>query len=76
MIESVRSKHDGIIVGKQNIPLVQEGEAMYHVAYFNEDTGDIVEQIENEQDALIEHAQVEQIAQEELIAQEEQELNS
>jgi predicted deacylase len=66
VIESVHSKHDGIIVGKQNIPLVQEGEAMYHVAYFKEDMGDIVEQIENEQDALIENAQVELIAQEEL----------
>jgi predicted deacylase len=53
VIEKVRSKHDGIIVGKQNIPLVQEGEAMYHIAYFNEDTGDIVEQIENEQVDLI-----------------------
>jgi predicted deacylase len=53
VIEKVRSKHGGIIVGKQNIPLVQEGEAMYHIAYFNEDTGDIVEQIENEQVDLI-----------------------
>ncbi len=26
---------DGIIIGKQNIPLVQEGEAVYHIAYFN-----------------------------------------
>jgi predicted deacylase len=64
VIESVRSKHDGIIIGKQNIPLVQEGEAMYHVAYFKEDTGEIVEQIEKEQDALIENAQVELIDQE------------
>ena len=69
VIENVRSKHDGIIIGKQNIPLVQEGEAMYHVAYFKEDTGDIVEQIENEQGALIENAQYE------LSASEDQELN-
>ena len=27
---------DGIIIGKQNIPLVQEGEAMYHVAYWGQ----------------------------------------
>ena len=70
IIECVHSNHNGIIVGKQNIPLVQEGEAMYHVAYFNEDTDDIVEQIENEQDALIEHAQLE------LIARQDQELYS
>jgi len=25
---------EGIIIGKQNIPLVQEGEAMYHIAYW------------------------------------------
>lgn len=31
----VRSNADGIIIGKQNIPLVQEGEAVYHIAYFN-----------------------------------------
>ena len=31
----VRSHADGIIIGKQNIPLVQEGEAVYHIAYFN-----------------------------------------
>jgi predicted deacylase len=29
----VVSAVDGIIIGKQNIPLVQEGEAMYHIAY-------------------------------------------
>lgn len=29
------SPTDGIIIGKQNIPLVQEGEAVYHIAYFN-----------------------------------------
>lgn len=31
----VLSNADGIIIGKQNIPLVQEGEAVYHIAYFN-----------------------------------------
>ncbi|BCL73823.1 deacylase (plasmid) [Vibrio nigripulchritudo] len=36
----------GVIIGKQNIPLVQEGEAMYHVAYFNEDEQVIAEQID------------------------------
>jgi len=30
----VLSNADGIIIGKQNIPLVQEGEAVYHIAYF------------------------------------------
>ncbi len=31
----VLSHADGIIIGKQNIPLVQEGEAVYHIAFFN-----------------------------------------
>lgn len=31
----ILSHADGIIIGKQNIPLVQEGEAVYHIAYFN-----------------------------------------
>lgn len=31
----ILSHADGIIIGKQNIPLVQEGEAVYHIAYFS-----------------------------------------
>ncbi|MCX7553398.1 succinylglutamate desuccinylase/aspartoacylase family protein [Marinicella sp. S1101] len=31
----VKSHADGIVIGKQNIPLVQEGEAVYHIAFFN-----------------------------------------
>lgn len=33
----VVSSKEGIVIGKQNIPLVQEGEAMYHIAYFTQD---------------------------------------
>jgi predicted deacylase len=32
---TIDAKDTGIIIGKQNIPLVLEGEAVYHVAYFN-----------------------------------------
>lgn len=35
-LDKVKSNAEGIIIGKQNIPLVQEGEAMYHIAYFKE----------------------------------------
>ncbi|MCH8551795.1 MAG: succinylglutamate desuccinylase/aspartoacylase family protein [Natronospirillum sp.] len=31
---SVTAPRSGIIIGKQQIPLVQDGEAMYHLAYF------------------------------------------
>ena len=43
--------NDGIVIGVQNIPLVQEGEAMYHVAYFRQ-PDDVVEGIEQLQDLL------------------------
>jgi predicted deacylase len=33
-IEIVESPKAGIIIGKQHIPLVQEGDAMFHVANF------------------------------------------
>jgi predicted deacylase len=41
----------GVIIGKQNIPLAQEGEAMYHIAYFGK-PGDVVDSIEMMQDTL------------------------
>ncbi|NLQ16835.1 succinylglutamate desuccinylase/aspartoacylase family protein [Marinomonas sp. M1K-6] len=34
ILDQVLCKNGGIIIGKQNIPLVQEGEAMYHIAHF------------------------------------------
>ena len=52
LIASVYSPTDGVIIGKQNIPLVQEGEAMYHIAYFKKPDG-VIENIELMQDHLI-----------------------
>lgn len=48
-IDTVRAKYGGVIIGKQNIPLTQEGDAMYHVAYF-EDHEEVAEHIENIQE--------------------------
>jgi uncharacterized protein len=48
-IEKVVSSVEGIIIGKQNIPLIHEGEAMYHIAYFKQPDG-VVENIEILQD--------------------------
>lgn len=53
VIDAVKATRSGILIGKQNIPLVQEGEAMFHIAYFSEDDEDIAEQIENVQEALL-----------------------
>ncbi|MFT6906859.1 MAG: putative deacylase [Oleiphilaceae bacterium] len=51
-LDVVNCHAEGIIIGKQNIPLVQEGEAMYHVAYFS-NPDDVAENIEMMQDQLI-----------------------
>ena len=53
VIDKVTAIRSGILIGQQNIPLVQEGEAMFHIAYFEEDDGHIVTQIENAQDNLM-----------------------
>jgi predicted deacylase len=50
IFDSVKATRSGILIGKQNIPLVQEGEAMFHVAYFSEDDEEIAEHIENVQE--------------------------
>ncbi|TVZ40445.1 hypothetical protein P886_4876 [Alteromonadaceae bacterium 2753L.S.0a.02] len=49
----VKTTRSGIIIGKQNIPLVQEGEAMFHIAYFKDADEDVAEHIEILQDTLL-----------------------
>lgn len=53
VIEVVRATRSGILIGKQNIPLVQEGEAMFHIANFVEDEKDVLDQIETVQELLL-----------------------
>ena len=49
----ILSKYAGIIIGKTNIPLVNEGDAIFHVARF-EDAGDVEAELDNfEQNTLI-----------------------
>ena len=48
----VKATRSGILIGQQNIPLVQEGEAMFHIAYFKEDDEAVYEHIESVQDFL------------------------
>ncbi|WP_292952951.1 MULTISPECIES: succinylglutamate desuccinylase/aspartoacylase family protein [unclassified Neptuniibacter] len=52
IFETVCANRSGIIIGKQNIPLVQEGDAMFHIAYFSEED-EVIENIEIMQDSLI-----------------------
>jgi len=37
---------EGIVIGRVNLPLVHEGEALFHIARFKEDASDIVDQVE------------------------------
>ena len=51
IVAKVLSDANGIIIGKQNIPLVHEGEAVYHIAYFK-NPDDVVENLELMQENL------------------------
>ncbi|WP_026375856.1 succinylglutamate desuccinylase/aspartoacylase family protein [Aestuariibacter salexigens] len=51
--ETLTAPFGGVIIGKQNIPLVQEGEAMYHIARFDVPDENVVEHIEQLQDDLL-----------------------
>ncbi len=48
-----RANRSGIVIGKQNIPLVQEGEAMFHIAFFDDDDKDVAEHIEQLQETVL-----------------------
>ncbi len=50
---SIVATKSGIIVGRQNIPMVQEGDAMFHIGYFSEDEETIAETIEIMHAALL-----------------------
>lgn len=50
---TLTASRDGIIIGMQNIPLVQEGDAMYHIAYFSEQEEEIAENIQTMTDTLL-----------------------
>ncbi len=52
VIDTVTASKSGIIIGKQNIPLAQEGDAMFHIAFFSESDAEIVENIEAMQETL------------------------
>ncbi len=43
--EKVKANHEGIIIGRTNLPLVNEGEALFHIARFD-DAVSVVETVE------------------------------
>lgn len=50
---NVIARRSGIVIGKQNIPLVQKGDAMFHIAYFSEEEEEIAENIQAMTDFLV-----------------------
>lgn len=58
---TVRANRSGIVIGRQNIPLVQEGDAMYHIAYFKDPDEDVAEHIEIMQDDLLPNNSTEEV---------------
>ncbi|MEG3766062.1 succinylglutamate desuccinylase/aspartoacylase family protein [Alteromonas sp. 14N.309.X.WAT.G.H12] len=52
ILTTMLSPMDGVIIGKQNIPLTQEGEAIYHIAYFKQPDS-VAEHVELLQDNLV-----------------------
>lgn len=52
IISQVVCAQSGIVIGQQNIPLIQEGEAMFHVAYYAK-PGTVVENLGTLEDGLI-----------------------
>ncbi|MYM65087.1 succinylglutamate desuccinylase/aspartoacylase family protein [Pseudomaricurvus sp. HS19] len=49
-IDVIRAERSGFIIGKQNIPLAQEGEALFHIAFFAAPDEAILENIESLQE--------------------------
>ncbi len=53
IIDIVKANKSGIIIGTNNIPLAQEGDAMFHIAFFSEPDDEIAGNIEAMQETLI-----------------------
>lgn len=51
VLDTIISLNEGVVIGKQNIPLTQEGDAMYHIAYFSKPDS-VAEHVELLQDTL------------------------
>lgn len=52
LLGTIDSPATGVVIGKQNIPLAQEGEAIYHIAYFKK-PDQVAEHVELLQDNLV-----------------------
>lgn len=44
---TMEAPKEGIVIGQQTLPLVNEGDAVFHVAYFTEDNDSVGDKVEN-----------------------------
>lgn len=49
---ALRATRPGIVIGRSEIPLVNEGDAVFHVASFEDDPGDVADRVGDFQDEL------------------------
>ena len=45
--KTIRSKLNGVVIGRLELPLVHEGDAVYHIARFKDDDNDVAEHVES-----------------------------
>jgi len=52
--EAIIAPNSGLIIGKTNLPIVTEGEALFHIARFGktDDAAEVVEQYQHEFDPV------------------------
>jgi predicted deacylase len=58
VIDEIRASRSGIVIGKQNIPLVQEGDAMFHIAFFSSDNSEVADNVETLQNSLMDQNEI------------------
>ncbi|MGR9114789.1 MAG: succinylglutamate desuccinylase/aspartoacylase family protein [Gammaproteobacteria bacterium] len=58
--EEIIAPNSGLIIGKTNLPIVTEGEALFHIARFGktDDAAEVVEQYQSEFDPMYDNAEM------------------
>lgn len=54
---TMKAPKDGIVIGQQTLPLVNEGDAVFHLAYFTEDNDSVGDKVEDYIEQVIEHVE-------------------
>lgn len=54
---TMKAPKDGIVIGQQTLPLVNEGDAVFHLAYFTEDNDTVGDKVDDYLGHVIEHVE-------------------